>query len=45
MVKQLPEEVRKIVMEEVRKGNLVVIHPAAKGRFRGARVKAVDYPK
>ena len=44
-MKQLPEEVRKTVREIVRKGNLVIIHPRASSKFKGTRVKAIDYPK
>jgi len=41
----MSEEVRGKVAEEVRKGNLVIIHPQASQKFSGSKVRAIDYPR
>ena len=43
-MRQVSDEVRKVIKEELRKGNIVILHPAATKKFRGAKVKTVDYP-
>ena len=42
---KLPEDVRQKIREEVSKGKVVVIHPEASRKFRGARIAAIDYPR
>lgn len=42
---KLPEDVKRRVREEALKGKVVVIHPEASRKFRGARVATVDYPR
>ena len=39
------EELVKRISEEVRKGRVVIIHPAASSKFRGAKVSTIDYPR
>jgi len=39
------EELVKRISEEVRKGRVVIIHPAASSKFKGAKVSAIDYPR
>jgi len=33
------------VREAVLRGNVVIIHPASKKKFRGQKVVTVEYPK
>ena len=44
-VRRLPEDVKRKVNEEVKKGRLVIIHPDARRKFKGARVATVNYPR
>ena len=39
------EELMKKISEEVKKGRVVVIHPAASSKFKGAKVSTIDYPR
>lgn len=41
----IPEELKKAIREELRKGNLVVIHPQASKRVKGDKVGAIDHPR
>jgi len=41
----LPEDVRRKVSEEVKRGRVVIIHPQASQKFSGQRVTPIDYPK
>lgn len=39
------EELMKKISEEVKKGRIVVIHPTASRKFKGAKVSTIDYPR
>ena len=39
------DEIKKKIKEEVLKGNVVIIHPAASKKFKGGKVAAIDYPR
>ena len=43
--KKVPEQVKEQVKEAVLRGYLVIIHPAAKKKFKGQKVITVEYPK
>lgn len=43
--RRLPEQVNEQVREAVLRGNVVIIHPASKKKFRGQKVVTVEYPK
>ena len=38
-------EIKKKIKEELEKGNIVIIHPAASRKFKGPKVKTIDYPR
>ena len=38
-------DLREEIRESLKKGNIVVIHPEASRKFRGTRVKTIDYPR
>jgi len=38
-------DLREEIRESLKRGNIVVIHPEASKKFRGTRVKAIDYPR
>lgn len=43
--KKVSEQVKEQVREAVLRGNVVIIHPAAKKKFKGQKVVTVEYPK
>ena len=43
--RRLPEDVKRKVNEEVKRGRLVIIHPDARRRFKGAKVVTINYPR
>ena len=43
--KKVPEKVREQIKDEVTRGRLVIIHPAASKKFKGPRVSTIDYPR
>ena len=38
-------DLREEIRESLKRGNIVIIHPEASKKFRGTRVKTVDYPR
>ena len=41
----VPEEVRRKIAEEAKKGRAVIIHPEASKKFKGAKLATIDYPR
>lgn len=38
------EDIKKKIKEEVERGNVVILHPEATKKFRGQKVKPINYP-
>jgi hypothetical protein len=43
--KKVPDKVREQIKQEVMKGRLVILHPAASKKFKGPKVSTIDYPR
>jgi len=41
----MPEEIRKKIADEAKKGRIIIIHPNASEKFKGSRVSTIDYPR
>ena len=43
--KKVPEKVREQIKNEVTRGKLVILHPAASKKFKGPKVSTINYPR
>ena len=44
-MRRVRADLREEIRESLKRGNIVIIHPEASKKFRGTRVKTVDYPR
>ena len=40
-----PEKIKDEIKNAIKKGKLVIIHPAASKKFKGSKVKTIDFPR